>query len=139
MSHLRRFRADDAAAIDWLRRIRPGGGIVEAVGDDYSEAGRISKIAGMPTLVGWGGHEAQWRGPLPAIEERRQLARRVYTAGDPSSWQRDVVDAQMRFIIVGNMEREVYGPTAGASLDQSLRLIQQFGNTKIYEIPDWNK
>jgi uncharacterized membrane protein len=139
MVHLRQYRPEDAAAIDWLRKTRPEGGIVEAAGDDYSEAGRFSTFAGMPTLVGWGGHEVQWRGSLPAIEERRQLARRVYSGADPSAWKADLEKAGMRYIVVGTMEREIYGPNAGSSLDQALPVAQQFGNTKIYELPDWNK
>jgi uncharacterized membrane protein len=139
MAHLRRFRPEDAAAIDWLRRNRPRGGVIEAVGDDYTDAGRYSTFAGVSTLVGWGGHEAQWRGPSPAIEERRQLARRVYTSPDPASWRADVEDAKMRYVVVGGMERDLYGPTAGASLEQTFPVVQQFGGTKIYELTSQRK
>jgi uncharacterized membrane protein len=35
--------------------------IVEAVGQDYSLYGRISAFTGLPTIMGWQGHEYQWR------------------------------------------------------------------------------
>src|SRR5207245_2347653 len=62
MSYLRSARAEDAAAIDWIRSLPSGVGVVEAVGHDYSDAGRFATFAGVPTLVGWTGHELQWRG-----------------------------------------------------------------------------
>ena len=136
MVHLRRFRIDDAAAIDWLKRVRPNAGVVEAAGDDYSDAGRFSTFGGVPTLVGWGGHEIQWRGTVPSVEARRTLAKRVYTESDVSSFRSDLEAARMRYIVVGGLERDVYGPGAGAALEQAFPVAQQFGSTKIYEVAE---
>jgi uncharacterized membrane protein len=54
----------DAAAIKWMREnITDDGPLVEAVGNDYDEyAGRVSTHTGIPGLLGWIGHEDQWRG-----------------------------------------------------------------------------
>ncbi len=139
MIHLRQFRSEDAAAIDWLRRNHPGVGVVEAVGDDYTDAGRFSTFAGVPTLVGWPGHEVQWRGPSPAVDQRKELARRVYTSSDVSVWRNDVQQTEMRFVVLGGLEREIYGPTAGVALDQAFPVIQQFGATKVYELVERTK
>jgi uncharacterized membrane protein len=52
----------DYAAIRWLNSNVSGNPvIVEAVGDDYSSYGRISAFTGLPTIMGWVGHEYQWR------------------------------------------------------------------------------
>ncbi len=52
----------DYAAIRWLNSNVSGNPvIVEAVGDDYSSYGRISAFTGLPTIMGWIGHEYQWR------------------------------------------------------------------------------
>ncbi len=52
----------DYAAIRWLNaNVQGDPVIVEAVGDDYSNAGRISAFTGLPTPMGWIGHEIQWR------------------------------------------------------------------------------
>ena len=53
----------DPGAIEWLRDHAPHGSVVlEAVGDDYSAFGhaRISTFTGLPTVMGWPGHELQW-------------------------------------------------------------------------------
>ena len=57
-------------AIQWLRDEAPWGRIVEAVGDDYSEYGRISASTGLPTILGWKGHEHQWRGSRGSIQRQ---------------------------------------------------------------------
>ncbi len=54
----------DYQAIRWLNEHVQGDPvIVEAIGEDYStvNAGRVSVFTGLPTLMGWVGHEEQWR------------------------------------------------------------------------------
>jgi YYY domain-containing protein len=134
MAHLRTGRSDDASAIDWLRAVRPGAPVLEAVGNDYTDAGRFSTFAGVPTLVGWGGHEVQWRGSNPEIDRRKQLAQRVYSGQDESLWRPALEELGVRYIVVGSLEREIYGPDAGASLAQRLTRVHQSGNTAIYAL-----
>lgn len=134
MAHLRMWRPDDANAIDWLRAARPSAPVLEAVGNDYSDAGRFSTFGGVPTLVGWGGHEVQWRGSNPEIDRRKQLAQRVYTGQDEAVWRQALEDLGVRYIVVGTLERELYGPDAGASLAQGLARVHQSGNTAIYAL-----
>jgi uncharacterized membrane protein len=107
---------------------------VEAAGDDYTDAGRVATFAGVPTLVGWGGHEVQWRGSNPEIERRRQLARRVYTDADEAGWRPALEELGVRYIIVGTMERELYGLDAGVGLTQKLARVYQSGSTAIYAL-----
>jgi uncharacterized membrane protein len=134
MAHLRSGRGDDAGAIDWLRTQRSGGGVVEAVGGDYTDAGRFSTFAGVPTLVGWAGHEVQWRGSNPEIERRKQLAQRVYTDQDETAWRTALQELGVAYIVVGNLEREIYGPDAGAALAQKLAPAYRSGSTTIYAL-----
>jgi YYY domain-containing protein len=134
MVHLRTGRPDDAAAIDWLRATRSNAPVLEAVGNDYTDAARFSTFAGVPTLVGWGGHEVQWRGGNPEIERRRQLAQRAYTEQDEAFWRKALEDLGVRYVVVGSMERELYGPDAGAALAQKLTRVHQSGNTSIYAL-----
>jgi uncharacterized membrane protein len=35
--------------------------VAEAVGGAYSNYARISIYTGLPTVLGWGNHEGQWR------------------------------------------------------------------------------
>ncbi|HEX8966652.1 MAG TPA: DUF2298 domain-containing protein, partial [Chloroflexota bacterium] len=65
---------DDRAAVRWLAdQNRPGGRavIAEAVGDEYSTAASAATYSGAAAVLGWAGHELQWRGPLADIGVRQ--------------------------------------------------------------------
>ena len=54
--------------------------VVEAVGGQYSEFGRVAVQTGIPTLLGWGGHELQWRGNGDEAARREPSSRRFTRA-----------------------------------------------------------
>ena len=97
-------------AILWLRDEAPWGRIVEAVGDDYSEHGRISASTGLPTILGWKGHEHQWRGSRVPFRGREEQVARIYRSDDAEE-VRQLLDAHdIRYVYVGRRERTAYGP-----------------------------
>ncbi|MDP1547253.1 MAG: DUF2298 domain-containing protein, partial [Anaerolineales bacterium] len=73
-----RENPDDAAAIQFLLTA-PGGIVAEAIGDGYSAYGRVSMYTGLQTVLGWPGHEAQWRGSYALQGTRREDITRLYT------------------------------------------------------------
>ena len=77
----------DRALVRALRAQPVGTVLVEAVGDPYSEHGRLSSASGVPAVLGWANHENVWRGRdiLPETERRAELVRQVYASGDPES------------------------------------------------------
>ncbi len=70
LAFLRESDPGEYAAIVWLRDEAEPGRIVEAVGDDYSDYGRISAATGRASPLGWKGHEIQWRGSHEAFAGR---------------------------------------------------------------------
>jgi YYY domain-containing protein len=135
MAFLRSSRPDDAAAIDWLRRSHPGAAIVEAVGNDYTDAGRFASFAGTPNPLGWIGHELQWRGRTPELDRRQQLVRRVYSDVDPSGWRAAINQLGAEFVVVGTIEREIYGADVQTRFEGALPSVHRTGNTSIYRVP----
>lgn len=86
-SFIERSHRDDAAAIAWLdANAEDESTIVEAPGCSYGSIGgvpmnRMSAFTGVPTLVGWDGHQRQWRrgepDPIgPRVVSRQDLANR---------------------------------------------------------------
>ena len=65
---------DDRAAVRWLAdQNGPRGRVVvaEALGPEYDAlSAGLATFSGSSTVLGWAGHELQWRGPLPAIGSR---------------------------------------------------------------------
>jgi uncharacterized membrane protein len=63
--YIRRCNPTDYEGVLWLQENgRPGDVVLEAVGGQYSEYARVSMATGIPTVLGWPGHEHQWRGEL---------------------------------------------------------------------------
>ncbi|WP_069805062.1 DUF2298 domain-containing protein [Thermogemmatispora onikobensis] len=62
LTYLSQTDPSDYAAIRWLNTHVDGDPvIVEAVGPDYSDYAHVSAFTGLPTIMGWVGHEYQWR------------------------------------------------------------------------------
>jgi len=73
------FSTDEEAAIRWLRtNAAPGDVVLEAAGCSYQPnseipSSRVSAFTGVPTVVGWGGHESQWhRGDVETLSEMQR-------------------------------------------------------------------
>ena len=97
------------AAIEWLRDEAPWGRIVEAVGPSYSDFGRISSATGLPTVLGWKGHELQWRGGSEAFAGREEDVDRIYRSDDDQEVRRLLEAYGVRYVYVGARERATYG------------------------------
>jgi YYY domain-containing protein len=109
LAFLQNNRAGEYAAILWLRDRAPWGRLVEAVGDDYSEYGRISSSTGLPTVLGWRGHELQWRGSGLSLDSRASDVASIYQSGD-GPLVRGLLDKhQVRYIYRGVRESITYG------------------------------
>ncbi len=129
-------RPDDFAAIEWLRERAPARAvIIEAVGGDYSEHGRISTFSGAAAVMGWPGHEMQWRGPISEIGRRTDDVERVYTASDPEEVAEVLETYRVQFVIVGDMERAAYGDDVAERLASWLPLAFEQGATQVFRVP----
>ena len=113
---------DEASAIRWLHWNADRGTVVlEAVGTperfDYSDFSRVSAITGIPTVLGWHGHQAQWRPSARAYLGRRENVDAIYAASDPRESRRLMELYGVDYVFVGRLERERYGPDVLARLN----------------------
>ena len=125
------------AAILWLRDEAPWGRIVEAVGDDYSAYGRISSSSGLPTLLGWKGHELQWRGGNKEFAGREEDIVQIYQSSDQDAVRLLLENYGVRYIYLGDRERTVYGNGSGShfsGFDGLLRTAFEQSSVVIYEV-----
>ncbi len=133
LDYLKRFGSDDLEAILWLRDEAPEGRIVEAVGDSYTEFGRVSAATGLATLVNWQGHQRQWRGHLDILGEREKLVEEIYTGGDPVR-VRQLLDAyDIRYVYAGPRERSKYGRLELDGFGSFLKPVREWDGVVIYE------
>jgi uncharacterized membrane protein len=106
----------DYYGIQWLNNnIQGDPVIVEAVGPDYSDYARISAFTGLPTIMGWVGHEYQWRvnwlnRPANAADfDRRQNdVTAIYTNNNPDVVLSLMARYNAQYLYVGPLEEETY-------------------------------
>ncbi len=103
--------ADELQAIDWLQERAQGQEFViaEATGGQYSEYGRISAATGAPTILGWGGHEDQWRGSSEPRAGRFEDVNTLYQTTDMAAVQAILRKYGVTYIYVGEIERRLQG------------------------------
>ncbi len=114
----------DYAAIRWLNaNVQGDPVIVEAVGDDYSNAGRVSAFTGLPTPMGWVGHEIQWRlnwinkgTNLTEFQRRAMDVDTIYKSPDPATVLALMAHYNAQYLYVGPVEYAKY------ALDPKLNL-----------------
>ncbi|MEW5987562.1 MAG: DUF2298 domain-containing protein [Chloroflexota bacterium] len=135
MANLKRFQPDDYEAISWLRQNVSGAPvIVEAVGGQYSSFGRVSAHTGLPTLLGWAGHEGQWRGTSTnEYNVRDGMVKTIYNEED---WEQvaallDQFDVQ--YIYVGPLEMTTYNRRGLDKFAERLPAVYQNGSVTIYQ------
>jgi uncharacterized membrane protein len=130
--NMKRGNPDEAAAVEFLLNA-PDGVIAEAVGDGYSAYGRISMLTGLQTVLGWPGHESQWRGSWEPQGTRRDDILKLYTTLNWEEAQAIIQAYNIRYIYIGLLERTSM-PISEEKFSLHLKPIFQQGNVTIYEV-----
>ncbi len=130
--------ADEKAAIDWIRRNTPEKAVIlEAKGASYRvNSARISAATGRATLLGWDGHQSQWRGRAFGAQAagRAESIEEIYQRPMHSTLPALLDRWQVDYLIVGPEERAQYGLTPAVELQLSafLELVFEQGNFRIF-------
>jgi YYY domain-containing protein len=115
-AYLAETQPDDVAAIAWLNENIDGAPVLlEAPGDRYRAyvyEGRVSAQTGLPTLLGWAGHEHQWRGNYDEPARREPDIETLYTSVALGEVLALMDRYDISYVYVGPLERARY-PAAG--------------------------
>ncbi|MGC9347031.1 MAG: DUF2298 domain-containing protein [Anaerolineae bacterium] len=135
---LNESRPADYDAIRWLNvNVEGAPVIVEAPGDQhraYVYEGRIAALTGLPTVLGWGGHQRQWRGNYDVPARREVDLERLFTTSDQAEARAILRRYDVSYVYVGPVERQRY-PVAGlAKFDEMFPAVYRQGEVTIYEV-----
>jgi YYY domain-containing protein len=139
------------AAIAWMRaHAAPGSVVLELAeltlpdgsrrGGAYNGDGGsgVSAATGIPTVIGWVGHQRQWRGGDPellgALEVRRSDVETIFTTLDVAEAQRLLANYGVRYIYVGGLERSAFPPESLAKFDRIATPVFTQDEVTIYEV-----
>jgi YYY domain-containing protein len=133
-SILRQTNPDDAAAVAWLSGHVSGNPVIlEASGiKEYDGSySRVATFTGLPSVMGWVGHEIQWRSPIPEIGQRSADVTTIYTTSDNSTAERLLRKYDVRYVFVGQTEEQLPGANV-TKFAGFMHRIYQHGTVTIY-------
>jgi YYY domain-containing protein len=133
-AHIDRFNPDEMAAIRYLRNA-PLGIVAEAVGGQYSGFARIATNTGLPNVLGWPGHQSQWRGGGAEMGSRQPDIQTLYESPRWSDTLAIIQRYEIRYIYIGGLERSSYRINEGKFMNYLTPVFQQ-GSVVIYKVPD---
>jgi uncharacterized membrane protein len=107
--YVAQYRKDDYDAIQWLRTHAPLDAVLlEAPGGSYTEYNWVSAHTGIPTLLGWGGHELQWRGNYDEPGRREPQIAAIYQSTDSAHVLTLLEQYHIDYVYVGRLEQDKY-------------------------------
>ena len=133
-AYFEKSNQDDIAGIRWLESAPPGT-VIEAVGPQYSEFARVATLSGKPNVLGWAGHESQWRGGRDEIGTREEDIKLIYQT---NNWEdaKGLLDLyNVRYIFIGSLEHRTYRVNESKFERFLGEAVFESGEVKIYEIP----
>lgn len=118
-AYMQTYSPGDYYAINWLNSNVSGDPvIIEAIGGDYTDYGRVSAFTGLPTPMGWIGHEYQWRvnwlnNPLNAVDFDNRTRQgndidTIYTDPHPNVVLSMMARYHAEYLYVGALEQAKY-------------------------------
>ncbi|MEO7001318.1 MAG: DUF2298 domain-containing protein [Ktedonobacterales bacterium] len=134
----------DQYAIAWLNTHVSGDGVIVEAAQygEYSHLGRISAFTGLPTPLGWGGHEAQWRvnwlaqpGRANTIGQRINDVAQIYTNPSQLVVLALLQQYHARYLYVGAAERATYPQADLSRFAAFLPVVYQRAGVTIYAVP----
>jgi YYY domain-containing protein len=134
-AYLARENPDEHTAIQWLNaNVHGAPTILEAPGLSFqAHTSRVSAYTGLPTLLGWSGHESQWRKSWPAAERERDI-QEIYNSRSELT-ARNLLDKYgISYIYVGSRERAQYSPAGLAKFEVMAEPVFRQGAVAIYRV-----
>lgn len=129
----------ELAAIRWLQQHTPPDAVVlQGVGQSYrANTARISAATGRPTLLGWDGHESQWRGRAfgEMAQGRGDALNVIYRNGAGPEIIQALERWNIDYVFVGRFERNHYEltPLSEERLLRVMDLVFAQDDVRIYQ------
>ena len=124
----------DYEAIKWINHFLSNYGvIVEAIGGSYSEYARISTHTGLSTVLGWPGHELQWRGGYDESVGRESAIDTLYSTRDWSVASDIMSRYAVKYVYIGHLERRDFPVHGLSKFEDNMKKIYSNEMVEIYE------
>lgn len=134
--YLKKEHASEYTAILWLRNISGQPVVLQAPGELYNWNTYITAFTGLPTVIGWAGHELNWRYPnRTEIDSRWSDVTMIYTSSDLEKVDALIKKYNIKYIYFGEAEIKRYG--SGRFFDshpERFERVFEQGEVEVYKI-----
>ena len=135
IGYLNESEGGEYLAILWIRgNINGTPTILEASGISYSTSSRISAFTGLPTVIGWWGHEMMWRNDPDDLQIRVSDVNLIYDTMSSACAVRLIKKYNISYIYIGTTERARYGRGADKFEDEDYFECVYMGSARIYKL-----
>jgi len=134
-AYLQRYQPEVYAATRWLADQEPVI-IAEAVGGSYTEYARMSTFSGQSAVLGWPGHESQWRGSYDLIPGRQTDIQLLYETDQWEQARMILEKYDITFVLISDLERSAYHVQMD-KFDRFLPLVWESGSVRIYQVKEF--
>ena len=136
LTFFRSFNPQEMEAVNWLNENIEGTPVIlEAVGDPFTEGGRISSKTGLPTVLEWPTHQVGNRGGPEPLGQRRQEIETVYKTQSIDEARAILDKYEVKYVIVGAFEKQQYGEDGLAKFAQFMQPAFQNEAITVYRLP----
>lgn len=135
LAYLERTDPGAAAAVEWVQaNLGPGDVLLEATARDYSAGNVVSASSGVPTVLGWRGHQVTWRGNIPALSTKFYGIAFIYSEGATAESLARAKELGVTYVYIGREEISQYGPAVGAKF-AAWPTVFQSEESRILQVP----
>jgi uncharacterized membrane protein len=107
------------------------------VGGSYTGFARVSTLSGLPSVLGWPGHEGQWRGGYVEVGTREPDLARLFKARSWDEIEPLLSQYNIRYIYLGSYEESTYHPNRDV-FERYLEPVFRNDSVTIFEVPRYN-
>lgn len=142
LAFIRAWYPGDASAIAWLNASVAGSPVIleAAAPVSYQWFNRVSIYTGLPDVLGWADHVGEQRYPDQPLNRVTDIGI-IYTTPDTVQAMALLHYYHVRYIYVGELERQAYAQQSTAGLDKfdrmvgsTLRIVYRSNGVTIYEV-----
>ncbi|HAJ05131.1 MAG TPA: hypothetical protein DCL76_01075, partial [Chloroflexi bacterium] len=135
MDYIRRSNKDEYDAIQWISNNLPDDIVIlESVGGSYTNYGRIAANTGISTVLGWPGHEIQWRGDYLEINKRQNDIEVLYSCRDWTLALEILNRYGVKYVYVGDLERNIFSRNSLDKFSKNMRLVYANQSVELFEL-----